>query len=56
MSAKKSISLTMTTFGKVIHWESCENFKFNHTNVWYMHNSENVLENDSHLWPDVLTY
>ena len=22
---------------KVIHWEMCKNFKFDHTNKWYMH-------------------
>ena len=24
--------------GKVIHWEMCKKFKFDHTNEWYMHN------------------
>ena len=23
--------------GKVIHWEMCKKFKFDHTNKWYMH-------------------
>ena len=38
--------------GKVIHWEMCKKFKFDHTNKWYMHNPVPVLENDSHklLW------
>ena len=38
--------------GKVIHWEMCKKFKFEHTNKWYMHNPAPVLENDSHklLW------
>ena len=38
--------------GKVIHWKICRKFQFNHTNKWYMHNSDPVLENDSHklLW------
>ena len=38
--------------GKVIHWEMCKKFKFDHTNKWYMHNLAHVLENDSHklLW------
>ena len=38
---------------KVIHWEMCKKFRFNHTNKWYMHNpSSPVLENDTHklLW------
>ena len=38
--------------GKVIHWEMGKNFKFDHTNKWYMHNPASVLENDMHklLW------
>ena len=38
--------------GKVIHWELCKKFKFNHTNKWYIHNSESVLKKDTHkiLW------
>ena len=34
--------------GKVIHWEMCRKFQFDHTNKWYMHNPAPVLENDSH--------
>ena len=38
--------------GKVIHWEMCRKFQFNHTNKWYMYNPAPVLENDSDklLW------
>ena len=38
--------------GKVIHWEMCMKFKFDHTNKWYMHNPAPVLEYDTHklLW------
>ena len=38
--------------GKVIDWEMCKKFKFDHTNKWYMHNPAPVLENDTHklLW------
>ena len=38
--------------GKVIHWEMCKKFQFDHTNRWYMHNPAPILENDSHklLW------
>ena len=38
--------------GKVIHWEMCKKFKFNHTNKWYMHNPGPFLENNSNklLW------
>ena len=44
--------------GKVIHWEMCKKFNFDHTNKWYMHNLAAVLENDIYklLWDvDVLT-
>ena len=38
--------------GKVIHWEMCKKFKFDHTNKWYMHNPVSIQENDIHklLW------
>ena len=38
--------------GKVIHWEMCKKFKFDHTTKWYIHNPAHILENDSHklLW------
>ena len=38
--------------GKVIHWEMCKKFKFNHTNKWYRHKPAPVLENNTHklLW------
>ena len=34
--------------GKVIHWEMCKKFRFDHTNQWYMHNPAPALENDTH--------
>ena len=34
--------------GKVIHWELCKKLKFDHSNKWYMHNPESVLENETH--------
>ena len=38
--------------GKVIYWELCKMFKFDHTNKWYLHNPMSVLENETHklLW------
>ena len=33
---------------KVIHWEMCKKFKFDHTNKWYKDNPASVLENDTH--------
>ena len=35
--------------GKVIHREMCQEFKFDHTNKWYIHNPTSVLENDTHI-------
>ena len=37
---------------KVIHWELCKKFKFDHANKWYMHNLKSVLENETRkiLW------
>ena len=34
--------------GKLIYWELCKKLKFDHTNKWYMHNPESVLENETH--------
>ena len=34
--------------GKVILWEMCKKFKFDHTNKWYMHSPAPVLENATH--------
>ena len=38
--------------GKVVHWEMCRKYQFDHTNKWYMHNPAPVLKKDSHklLW------
>ena len=38
--------------GKVIHWEMCKKFRFDHANKWYKHNPAQVLENNTHklLW------
>ena len=37
---------------KVIHRELCQKLKFDHTNKWYIHNQESILENKTHkiLW------
>ena len=41
-----------TGHGKVIPWEVCKKFKFDHTNKWYMHNPTSVQDNDTQklLW------
>ena len=50
--AQKEYKARHDCVGKVIHWEMCKKFKFDHANKWYMHNPEPVLENDTHklLW------
>ena len=50
--AQKEYKARHDWVGKVIHWEMCKKFKFDHANKWYMHNPEPVLENDTHklLW------
>ena len=37
---------------KMIHWELCKKFKFDHTTKWYGHKSESAQENETHeiLW------
>ena len=50
--AQKEYKARHDWMGKVIHWEMCKKFKFDHANKWYMHNTAPVLENDTHklLW------
>ena len=50
--AQKEYKARHDWVGKVIHWEMCRKFQFDHTNKWYTHNPAPVLENDSHklLW------
>ena len=50
--AQKEYKTRYDWVGKVIHWEMCKKFKFDHTNKWYMHNPAPVLENATHklLW------
>ena len=42
--------------GKVIHWEMCKKFKFDHTNKRYVHNPAPVLKNDTHKSYGTLIY
>ena len=46
--AQKEYKTRHDCVGKVIHWELCKKLKFDHTNKWYMHNLETVLENETH--------
>ena len=50
--AQKEYKTRRDWVGKVIHWEMYKKFKFDHTNKWYMHNTESVVENDTYklLW------
>ena len=45
--AQKEYKARHDWVGKVIQWEMCKEFKFDHTNKWYMHNPAPVLENDA---------
>ena len=47
--AQKEYKARHDWVSKVIHWEMCKKFKFDHTNKWYMHNPAPVLENKL-LW------
>ena len=49
--AQKEYKTRHDWVSKVIHWEMCKKFEFNHTNL-YMHNPASFLENDTHnlLW------
>ena len=49
--AQKEYKARHDLVGKVIHWDMCKKFKFDHTNKWYMHNPAPVLGNDTHKLP-----
>ena len=46
--AQKEYKTRQDWVGRVIHWELCKKLKFDHTNKWYMHKPESVLENGTH--------
>ena len=50
--AQKEYKARHDWVGRVISWEICRKFEFDHTNKLYMNNPAPVLENDSHklLW------
>ena len=50
--AQKEYKARHDWVGKLIHWEMCKKFQFDHKNKWYMHNTALVLEKDTHklLW------
>ena len=43
-----------TWYDRVIHWESCKKFKFDHTNKCYMHNPESIVKNETQISPGFL--
>ena len=49
--AQKEYKTRHDRVGKVIHWEMCKKFKFDHTSKWYMHNPAPVQENNTHKTP-----
>ena len=46
--AQKEYKTRHDGVGKVIQLELCKKFIFDHTNKWYIHSPESVLENDTH--------
>ena len=50
--AQKEYKARHDWVGKVIDWEMCKNFTFDHAKEGYMHNPVPVLENNTHklLW------
>ena len=50
--AQKEYKTRHDWVGKVIHWEMCKKFQFDHKNKWYMYNPAPVLKNNTHklLW------
>ena len=50
--AQKDYKTRHDWVGKMIHWEMCKKFYFDHTNKRYKHNPAPVLKNDIHklLW------
>ena len=50
--AQKEYKTRHDWVGKMIHWEMCKIFLFDHTNKWYMRNLASALKNETHkiLW------
>ena len=46
--ARKDFKTRHDWVSKGIHKELCKKFKIYHTNKWYIHNPESVLENETH--------
>ena len=50
--AQKIFKTRHAWVGKVIPWEFCKKFKFDHTQQCYMHNPESVQENETNKLRD----
>ena len=46
--AQKMYKTTHDWVGRVICWELCKKFKFDHSTKWYMHKLESILEKETH--------
>ena len=46
--AQKEYKSRHDRMGKGIHWDMCKEFKFDHTDKWYLHNVAVVLAHDVH--------
>ena len=47
--AQKEYKTRRDWAAKVIYWEMCKKFKFDHSNKWYMHTPASVVENETHI-------
>ena len=45
--AQKEYKTRHDWIGKMIDWEMCKQFKFDHANKWYMHNQAPLVEYDT---------
>ena len=50
-TSTKGVKTRLDWVEKIIHWELYKKLKFDHTNKWYMHKPESVLENGTHKGP-----
>ena len=46
--AKKEYKNKHDWVGKEIHWELCKRLNINHTEKWYRHRQESILENETY--------
>ena len=56
MQHKKEYKTMHDWVGKVIHWELCNELKFDHADNWYMHKPESVLKMRRIKFSGILRY